>query len=53
MFYMWNNIKSVDRGQLFVPGFPDHELITQKLYFLQFCLDNSLSIFLAYSYILN
>ena len=38
-------------GLLFVPGCPDHEIITQKLYYLQYCLTNSLRVFLANSYL--
>ena len=37
-------------GCLFVPDCPDHEIITQKLYYLNHCLDNHLSVLLASSY---
>ena len=35
----------------FVPSCPDHEIITQKLYYLSYCLANHLSVLLANPYI--
>ena len=56
IFSVLFDLGSVEKDSLFISHFPvfqTAEITTQKIYYLQYCLANRLSIFLASSYILN